>query len=42
MFVLKNGDAAPEIALIDVRGDVWKLSDQRGKMVVLHFCRGEY
>ena len=42
MFVLNNGDAAPEIELTDVRGEAWKLSDQRGKMVVLHFCRGEY
>ena len=42
MFTLQNGDTAPEIVLRDARGNEWKLSDQRGKMVVLHFCRGEY
>ena len=42
MFPLKNGDVAPEIELTDVNGQAWKLSDHRGKMVVLHFCRGEY
>jgi len=42
MFKLKNGDPAPEIALRDARGNDWRLSDRRGKMVVLHFCRGEY
>lgn len=42
MFTLKNGDRAPEIALNDVRGDQWKLSEQGGKMVILHFCRGEF
>ena len=42
MFKLKNGDPAPEIELRDARGNDFKLSDRRGKMVVLHFCRGEY
>ena len=42
MFKLMNGDPEPEIALRDARGNDWRLSDQRGKMVVLHFCRGEY
>jgi hypothetical protein len=42
MFKLKNGEAAPEVHLTDVRGDEWRLSDQRGKMVILHFCRGEF
>jgi len=42
MFPLKNGDPAPEIALTDARGAQWRLSERKGKMVVLHFCRGEY
>ncbi len=42
MFPLKNGDDAPEIALTSVQGDDWRLSDHRGKMVILHACRGEY
>lgn len=42
MFTLKNGDAAPEIRLTDTRDQEWKLSEQGGKMVVLHFCRGEF
>ena len=42
MFKLKNGDPAPEIALPDTDGQTWKLSDRRGKMVILHFCRGEF
>jgi len=42
MFKLSNGDLAPEIVLRDVKNNEWKLSDHRGKMVVLHFCRGEY
>ncbi len=42
MFKLQNGDQAPEIALTDTKGQEWKLSDHRGKMVILHFCRGEY
>jgi len=42
MFKLKNGDAAPEIELRDVLGNDFKLSDRLGKMVVLHFVRGEF
>lgn len=42
MLPLKNGDAAPEIALRDVRGDEWKLSSHKGKMVALYFARGVY
>lgn len=42
MFRLMNGDPAPEIALADTDGTIWRLSDHRGKMVVLHFGRGEY
>jgi peroxiredoxin len=42
MFKLMNGDPAPEIDGIDTHGEQWRLSDHRGKMVVLHFGRGEY
>jgi peroxiredoxin len=42
MFKLKNGDVAPKIALTDARGQEWRLSDHGGKMVILHFCRGEF
>lgn len=42
MFKLHNGDEAPEIFLPTVMGEEWKLSDRRGKMVVLHFVRGEF
>lgn len=42
MFSLRNGDPAPEIILPDTDGVLWRLSDHRGKMVVLHFDRGEY
>ncbi len=42
MFKLQNGEAAPEVVLKDTHGEEWRLSDHKGKMVVLHFCRGEY
>jgi len=42
MYPLKNGDMAPEIELRDTDGEVWRLSDHRGKMVCLHACRGEF
>ena len=42
MFKLRNGDPAPEIDLTDTHGERWRLPDHRGKMVVLHFGRGEY
>jgi peroxiredoxin len=42
MFQLHNGDDAPEIQLTSVTGQEWKLSDRLGKMVILHFCRGEF
>lgn len=42
MFKLLNGDAAPEIQLPSVNGKEWKLSDRLGKMVILHFVRGEF
>ena len=42
MFTLKNGDTAPEVELVDCDGETWRLSDYIGKMVVLHFGRGEY
>ena len=42
MFKLRNGDPAPAIDLTDTHGELWRLSDHLGKMVVLHFGRGEY
>jgi peroxiredoxin len=42
MFKLRNGDPAPAIDLTDTHGERWQLSDHLGKMVVLHFGRGEY
>lgn len=42
MFPLKNGDPAPEIALRDVDGKEWRLSDRSGKLVILLFGRGEF
>ena len=42
MFALQNGDPAPEVDLVDARGNRWRLSSHHGKMVILHFCRGEY
>jgi peroxiredoxin Q/BCP len=42
MFKLHNGDIAPEIHLQSVTGEDWRLSDRRGKMVILHFVRGEF
>ncbi len=42
MFKLLNGDDAPEIELTSVTGESWKLSERKGKMVALHFVRGEF
>jgi peroxiredoxin len=42
MFKLQNGEPAPAIDLTDTHGERWRLSDHQGKMVVLHFGRGEY
>lgn len=42
MFKVKNGEPAPEIELTDTEGNPWRLRDRRGKMVLLHFCRGEF
>lgn len=39
---IANGEEVPEIELRDTDGEVWKLSDYRGKMVVIHACRGEF
>ena len=42
MFKLHNGDPAPPIELTDTHGEIFRLSDLLGKMVILHFGRGEY
>jgi len=38
---LQVGDAAPDFTLQDGNGDHWRLSDQRGKVVVLLFYPGD-
>ncbi len=40
MSKLINGQDAPDIELYDTDGELWRLSDRRGKMVVVHTCRG--
>ncbi len=42
MFPLPNNEPAPEIDLLDTDGERWRLSDRRGKMVIVHACRGEF
>ena len=42
MSKLVNGEPVPEIVLKDTEGEEWRLSDHRGKMVILHACRGEF
>ena len=39
---LQNGEPVGEIALADTDGEVWRLSDQLGKMVIIHAGRGEF
>lgn len=36
-MTLKIGDMAPDIELPDDRGQLWRLSDQRGKKVIVYF-----
>ncbi|HEY6046708.1 MAG TPA: peroxiredoxin [Pyrinomonadaceae bacterium] len=38
---IKEGTAAPDFALPDGQGQTWRLSDQRGKVVVLLFYPGD-
>ncbi len=38
---IKEGTAAPDFALSDAQGKTWRLSDQRGKVVVLLFYPGD-
>ena len=42
MFPHQNGDPAPDFSLNGTDGKEFKLSEQRGKMVILYFGRGEY
>jgi len=42
VFQVKNGEPAPSISLVDTHGEPWSLADRLGKMVILHFGRGEY
>lgn len=42
MIDLTNGEPAPEIDVLDTDGERWRLSDYRGKMVIVHACRGEF
>ena len=42
MFKLKNNEMAPDFSLPGVDGKQFTLSEQRGKMVILYFARGEY
>lgn len=39
---LVNGEPAPDVVLKDTEGEVWRLSDYRGKMVIIHAGRGEF
>jgi len=39
---LVNGEPAPDIDLLDTEGEPWRLRDFRGKMVIVHTCRGEF
>lgn len=41
MTKLSNSAPAPDFALKDANGDEWRLSDQRGKVVVLLFYPGD-
>ena len=38
---IKEGTPAPDFALPDSQGQTWRLSDQRGKVVVLLFYPGD-
>ncbi|MGI8794490.1 MAG: redoxin domain-containing protein [Acidimicrobiales bacterium] len=36
---VQPGDPAPDLAAVDFEGNPWRLSDRRGKAVVLLFHR---
>jgi peroxiredoxin Q/BCP len=38
---IREGSVAPDFALADAQGNTWRLSDQRGKVVVLLFYPGD-
>ncbi len=41
MSQLKNGQPI-DIVLKDTDGEEWRSSDYRGKMIIIHTCRGEF
>ena len=41
MTNLKNGQPI-DIVLKDTDGEEWRSADYRGKMIVIHTCRGEF
>ena len=42
LLPLVNGEPAPEIDILDTDGEHWRLSDFRGRMVIIHAGRGEF
>ena len=40
-FDIKDGAAAPDFALPDAEGNLWRLSEHRGKVVVVLFYPGD-
>ena len=40
-FDIKDGGAAPDFALPDAEGNLWRLSEHRGKVVVVLFYPGD-
>jgi len=41
MSQLKNGQKI-DIVLRDTDGEEWRSADYRGKMIIIHTCRGEF
>ena len=38
-MLVSNGDLAPDIALVDQDGELWRLQDHGGRNIVLIFHR---